>query len=172
MKSVLAFVIFGSLCVPSLAQERTAVPQFQVDPSWPKALPNRWILGQVSGIATDRYDRIWVVHRPGSLSPRERAWIAELDGQRAGAVYCVRKTDDVAQLRLLFVQSWARGHGLGARRSGEGPLGSRLPERSPLPPPSRALPPGLGRAPDPGPASVLSRSLRGSLPSRASQGLR
>src|SRR4029077_9785366 len=55
------------------AQERAGVPQFQVDDAWPKPLPNRWILGQVSGIATDRYGRIWVVHRPGSLTPRERA---------------------------------------------------------------------------------------------------
>ena len=45
---------------------------------------------------------------------RERAWIAELDGGRAGAVYCVRMADNVAQLRLLFVESWARGHGVGA----------------------------------------------------------
>jgi DNA-binding MarR family transcriptional regulator/N-acetylglutamate synthase-like GNAT family acetyltransferase len=40
---------------------------------------------------------------------RERGWVAELDGERAGAVYCVRKSDDVAQLRLLFVEDWARG---------------------------------------------------------------
>jgi GNAT superfamily N-acetyltransferase len=46
---------------------------------------------------------------------RERAWIAELDGGRAGAVYCVRQTDEVAQLRLLFVESWARGNDIGAR---------------------------------------------------------
>jgi DNA-binding beta-propeller fold protein YncE len=60
---------------PSLAQNAspTAIPQFQVDALWPKPLPNNWILGQVSGIATDRFDRIWVVHRPGSLTPRERA---------------------------------------------------------------------------------------------------
>src|SRR5215470_2664731 len=51
----------------------TAVPQFQVDPFWPKPLPNNWILGQVSGIAADRLDRIWVVHRPGTLNERERA---------------------------------------------------------------------------------------------------
>ncbi len=46
-------------------------------------------------------------------SKRERGWIAELDGERAGAVYCVRKSDDVAQLRLLFVEGWARGFGVG-----------------------------------------------------------
>ena len=49
------------------------IPRFEVDPFWPKPLPNNWILGQVSGIATDRFDRIWVVHRPTSLTARERA---------------------------------------------------------------------------------------------------
>jgi DNA-binding MarR family transcriptional regulator/N-acetylglutamate synthase-like GNAT family acetyltransferase len=46
---------------------------------------------------------------------RERGWIAELDGERAGAVYCVRKSDDDAQLRLLFVEDWARGFGIGRK---------------------------------------------------------
>jgi Acetyltransferase (GNAT) family. len=44
---------------------------------------------------------------------RERGWVAELDGERAGAVYCVRKSETVAQLRLLFVEGWARGFGIG-----------------------------------------------------------
>src|SRR4051812_2548281 len=64
--------LFGQ-SMQAQAEERAGVPQFQVDAAWPKPLPNRWILGQVSGIPTDRYDRIWVVHRPGSLTPRERA---------------------------------------------------------------------------------------------------
>jgi GNAT superfamily N-acetyltransferase len=44
---------------------------------------------------------------------QERAWVAELNGLRIGAVYCVRNSDEVAQLRLLFVDSSARGHGAG-----------------------------------------------------------
>jgi DNA-binding beta-propeller fold protein YncE len=55
------------------AGNRTAVPQFQVDPLWPKPLPGNWLLGQVGGITVDRFDRIWVVQRPNSLTPRERA---------------------------------------------------------------------------------------------------
>src|SRR5256885_3041071 len=58
-------------CWPAHGQ--SAAPRFEVDASWPKPLPNRWILGQVSGIATDRHDRVWVVHRPRTLNERERA---------------------------------------------------------------------------------------------------
>ena len=53
-----------------LAQQ-VALPQFQVDPFWPKALPNNWILGQVSGVAVDKRGHVWVVQRPRSLSERE-----------------------------------------------------------------------------------------------------
>src|SRR5258708_6043371 len=68
------FAVAAIAASPSVfAQSREGVPQFQVDAFWPKPLPNRWILGQVSGIATDRFDRIWIVHRRGSLTERERA---------------------------------------------------------------------------------------------------
>lgn len=61
----------------------------------------------VARIAADYVDQ----HQPG----REDGWMAELDGQRAGCVLCVRKDDEAAQLRVLLVEPWARGHGIGAR---------------------------------------------------------
>jgi GNAT superfamily N-acetyltransferase len=45
----------------------------------------------------------------------EGAWVAELDGERVGSVYCVRRADGIAQLRLFFVDAEARGHGVGSR---------------------------------------------------------
>lgn len=47
-------------------------PTFKVDSTWPKPLPNNWILGQVSGVAVDAEDHVWVLQRPRSLSDDER----------------------------------------------------------------------------------------------------
>lgn len=44
---------------------------------------------------------------------REAAWIAELDGERVGCVFCVREDDTTAKLRVLLVHPKARGHGAG-----------------------------------------------------------
>lgn len=46
---------------------------------------------------------------------REAAWIAELDGRRAGCLFCVAADEVTAQLRILLVDPGARGQGLGGR---------------------------------------------------------
>ena len=52
-------------------EELADLPQFMVDPFWPKPLPNNWIVGQVSGVHVDSDDHVWIVQRPNSLSDRE-----------------------------------------------------------------------------------------------------
>src|SRR3954462_15382426 len=46
-------------------------PVFRVDPSWPKPLPNHWIIGAVVGVAVDARDHVWMTHRPSTLQPNE-----------------------------------------------------------------------------------------------------
>src|SRR6266581_8883364 len=55
------------------AQARGAVqaPRFEVDPLWPRPLPNHWILGQTIGVSVDARDHVWIIHRAGSLEPGE-----------------------------------------------------------------------------------------------------
>jgi DNA-binding beta-propeller fold protein YncE len=49
----------------------TMAPRFEVDPFWPKPLPNHWILGQTIGVSVDAQDHVWIIHRAGSLEPGE-----------------------------------------------------------------------------------------------------
>ncbi|MEV0648496.1 helix-turn-helix domain-containing GNAT family N-acetyltransferase [Phytomonospora sp. NPDC050363] len=46
---------------------------------------------------------------------RERTWIAEVDGDRAGSVMCLAEDAETARLRVLLVEPWARGTGIGFR---------------------------------------------------------
>ncbi|MFZ0651955.1 MAG: hypothetical protein WAZ97_13905, partial [Pseudolabrys sp.] len=48
-------------------------PRFQVDASWPKPLPNNWIMGQAAGVAVDAQDNVYVLHRPRTLKPEDAA---------------------------------------------------------------------------------------------------
>ncbi|GIS98109.1 MAG: hypothetical protein CM1200mP25_3460 [Acidobacteriota bacterium] len=45
-------------------------PMFEVDPFWPKPMPNNWLLGSTIGVAVDSRDHVWVVHR-GNLGANE-----------------------------------------------------------------------------------------------------
>ncbi len=67
---VAAFAVAG--CAGETAVEGTATdqvasgpqaPMFEVDPLWPKPLPNHWILGSTIGVSVDSRDHIWVIHR-------------------------------------------------------------------------------------------------------------
>lgn len=63
-KSLLATcVIVLAFCTIASAQNPLT---YRVDANWPKQLPNNWIMGQVSGIAVDKQDHVWVLQRPGS----------------------------------------------------------------------------------------------------------
>jgi DNA-binding beta-propeller fold protein YncE len=60
----------------AVAQGQTAVqaPRFEVDPFWPKPLPNHWVLGNAIGVWADDQDNVWIVHRgSATLNANEKA---------------------------------------------------------------------------------------------------
>jgi len=65
--------LLASLALLILSAQGAGVmaPRFEVDFTWPKPLPNHWILGQAVGVAVDAEDHVWIVHRPGSLEATE-----------------------------------------------------------------------------------------------------
>jgi hypothetical protein len=46
-------------------------PMFEVDPLWPKPLPNHWLLGSTIGVDVDAQDHVWIVHRASTLAGNE-----------------------------------------------------------------------------------------------------
>src|ERR1700680_1987421 len=67
--SVLSIAIAGLLILATSGPARSqAVPRYKVDPSWPKALPNNWIIWNSTGLVVDKDDHIWVQHHPRQVS--------------------------------------------------------------------------------------------------------
>src|SRR6266403_3576835 len=50
---------------------KVQAPMFEVDPMWPKPLPNHWIMGNTIGVSADAQDHVWIIHRQGSLEAKE-----------------------------------------------------------------------------------------------------
>jgi len=46
-------------------------PMFEVDPLWPKPLPNHWVIGSTIGLSIDAKDNVWIIHRGANLEPKE-----------------------------------------------------------------------------------------------------
>ena len=55
------------------AKAGVVAPRFEVDPLWPKPLPNHWVLGQAIGLTIDSQDHVWIVHRDNLLGANESA---------------------------------------------------------------------------------------------------
>jgi sugar lactone lactonase YvrE len=103
MKTLRLVLVIASACVtiPLIAAQQGGAgrsPTFQVDPGWP-TIPNNWVLGEVSSIAVDGDDHIWVLHRPRSI-PADR---------RANAAPAVLEFDASGKLLSSWGPSFAPG---------------------------------------------------------------
>jgi DNA-binding beta-propeller fold protein YncE len=66
---VAAFAALGigqSVLNAKASQQSVQAPRFEVDPMWPKPLPNHWVLGSTIGVGVDSRDHVFIIHRGDS----------------------------------------------------------------------------------------------------------
>src|SRR5271167_349610 len=88
--SAIFLTLLTALAVGSVVFEKRAVveaagvqaPRFEVDPMWPKPLPNHWVMGNTIGVSVDARDHIWIIHRQGSLEAMEDYGVADPPGAK------------------------------------------------------------------------------------------
>ncbi|PWT97775.1 MAG: hypothetical protein C5B51_30735 [Terriglobia bacterium] len=89
--AVLLALGIGTVLLEKKAKVEAAgvqAPMFEVDPMWPKPLPNHWVIGNAIGVSVDAQDHVWIIHRQGSLEAMENYGAANPPGpkRRAGVV--------------------------------------------------------------------------------------
>ena len=81
-----ALVLVGTAAMAADKAQAAQPLRYQADFTWPKLpLPNKWALGEMGGLYVDSRDHVWVVQRPGTLLPFEKA--AALDPPTASCCY-------------------------------------------------------------------------------------
>ena len=58
-------------------QQTVQAPRFEVDPLWPKPLPNNWVIGSTIGIGVDSRDHVFIVHRQQTVAGPEAGAAAD-----------------------------------------------------------------------------------------------
>jgi DNA-binding beta-propeller fold protein YncE len=87
----------------SAQRSRRQVPRFEPDPLWSQPLPNRWVTGQVGGVAVDSRDHLWVFHRPATIPDTAKS--ASLDPPQSECCFpapAVLEFDSTGR----FLQAW------------------------------------------------------------------
>src|SRR5262245_14474170 len=76
--AVLVVLTAGETLLERTARAETKnsvqAPRFEVDPMWPKPLPNHWRVGSAIGVGVDTQDHIWIIHRGGATLDRKEKY--------------------------------------------------------------------------------------------------
>jgi DNA-binding beta-propeller fold protein YncE len=111
-------VVLGALALTeSILQRRVEAqegggtvraPRFEVDPLWPRPLPNHWILGSAIGVWVDERDHVWIIHRSSATLDNNEKGIELKTAECCAGAPPVLEFDPAGNL----VQSWG-GPGAG-----------------------------------------------------------
>jgi hypothetical protein len=67
MRGLATMVISAALAWPSSLVAQSHVPRYEVDASWPKPLPDRWVIGGLGGVCVDAHDHVFILNRQDVL---------------------------------------------------------------------------------------------------------
>jgi DNA-binding beta-propeller fold protein YncE len=62
-----ALAVVAGILGPSVSRAQNGAPKYEVDLSWPKPLPGRWVLGGLGGVCVDRQDHVFILNRQDVL---------------------------------------------------------------------------------------------------------
>jgi hypothetical protein len=71
LTSMLVACLLCGFGIGQTCRAADGAPALEVDASWPQPLPNKWAIGQVSGIALGPQNHVWILHRPSTLGNDE-----------------------------------------------------------------------------------------------------
>jgi DNA-binding beta-propeller fold protein YncE len=88
------------------AQKPGAAPTLTIDATWPPELPNKWILGSITGVFVDGRDHVWITHLPETLTEEETSV-----EQNPPIATCCVAAPTVLELDAQgkLVQGWGKG---------------------------------------------------------------
>jgi hypothetical protein len=88
--------------------EAGRIPRYEVDASWPKPLPNNWLIGQVGGLAVDKHDHIWISQRPRSLTDDEKGAVPNLPTRAEPRSLCCKPAPSIMEFDSdgNLLQAW------------------------------------------------------------------
>jgi hypothetical protein len=73
-RAAVVAAIIGASYLPAAGQGGAKqAPIFEVDPMWPKPLPNHWVTGSTIGLSVDAQDNVWTIHRPNTVEDNFKA---------------------------------------------------------------------------------------------------
>ena len=150
----------GSTVIGKRAKVQAAgvsAPRFEVDPWWPRPLPNHWVIGQTIGLDVDAHDNVWIIHRPGTFDSSGKETYA-----MTNSAECCIAAPDVLEFNPAgeLINHWGKAeghdwpssnHGITVDSNGNVWLGANGGGQT-TPPPGAAAAPGRVNPPAAGPA--------------------
>lgn len=106
--AVLIALLASRSGVLAATQGTVQAPRFEVDPYWPKPLPNHWLLGSATGIAIDSRDHVYVIHLTDSFTQRTETGAGPENNNITPAGECCSSAPNVLEFDPAgnLVKSW------------------------------------------------------------------